>query len=47
MRQDVIRVVESYIDAVRRNDAGALPQGHETNLGPLNPGLEMSTDTAV
>jgi hypothetical protein len=25
MRQDVIRVVESYIDAVRRNDADALP----------------------
>jgi len=25
MREDVIRVVETYIDAVRRNDAEALP----------------------
>lgn len=25
MREDVIRVVETYIDAVRRNDADALP----------------------
>ncbi len=25
MREDVIRVVEAYIDAVRRNDAEALP----------------------
>jgi hypothetical protein len=25
MREEVIRVVETYIDAVRRNDAGSLP----------------------
>ena len=25
MREDVIRVVETYIDAVRRNDPDALP----------------------
>jgi hypothetical protein len=25
MRHDVIRVVETYIDAVRRNDADSLP----------------------
>jgi hypothetical protein len=25
MREEVIQVVETYIDAVRRNDAGALP----------------------
>jgi hypothetical protein len=25
MREEVIRVVETYIDAVRRNDPGALP----------------------
>lgn len=30
MREDVIRIVEAYLDAVRRNDAGALP---------LHPGL--------
>jgi hypothetical protein len=27
MREHVIQVVEQYIDAVRRNDAAALPRG--------------------
>ena len=36
MREDVIRVVQTYIDAVRRNDAASLPLHREIVFeGPL------------
>jgi SnoaL-like protein len=37
MREDVIRAVEDYIDAVRRNDPGALPLDPDVEfITPLN-----------
>jgi hypothetical protein len=37
MREDVLRVVENYIDAVRRNDAGSLPLAPDVVFeSPLN-----------
>ena len=37
MREDVIRVVEAYIDAVRRNDPGALSLHPDVEfISPLN-----------
>ncbi len=37
MRENVLRVVETYIDAVRRNDPGALPLDENVTFeSPLN-----------
>jgi hypothetical protein len=35
MREQVIQVVEQYLDAVRRNDASALPLHHATDSGAV------------